>query len=137
VRIVSYHIDFEVDKKEYIQAQQLSDFWQKNDAEETPDIILVEYPALCHFTVPESVIAGANVNLLIANAVRLWSAKDDARMQSLRKVLVEKPFFLYLNNADREVVESFTGPLPPYNSLHSFLSNLAQLGLTSQKAAVK
>ena len=33
VRIVSYHIDFEVDKKEYIQAQQLSDFWQKNDAE--------------------------------------------------------------------------------------------------------
>ena len=42
-----------------------------------------------------------------------------------------------LNNADREVVESFTGPLPPYNSLHSFLSNLAQLGLTSQKAAVK
>ena len=137
VRIVSYHIDFEVDKKEYIQAQQLSDFWQKNDAEETPDIILVEYPALCHFTVPESVIAGANVNLLIANAVRLWSAKDDARMQSLRKILAEKPFFLYLNNADREVVESFTGPLPPYNSLHSFLSNLAQLGLTSQKAAVK
>ena len=137
VRIVSYHIDFEVDKKEYIQAQQLSDFWQKNDAEETPDIILVEYPALCHFTVPESVIAGANVNLLIANAVRLWSAKDDARMQSLRKVLAEKPFFLYLNNADREVVESFTGPLPPYNSLHSFLSNLAQLGLTYQKAAVK
>lgn len=63
--------------------------------------------------------------------------KDDARMQSLRKILAEKPFFLYLNNADREVVESFTGPLPPYNSLHSFLSNLAQLGLTSQKAAVK
>ena len=29
VRIVSYHIDFEVDKKEYIQAQQLSVFWQK------------------------------------------------------------------------------------------------------------
>ena len=70
---------------------------------------MVEYPALCHFTVPESVIAGANVNLLIANAVRLWSAKDDARMQSLRKVLAENPFFLYLNNADREVVESFMG----------------------------
>lgn len=137
VRIVSYHVDFETDNKEYVQAQQLSDFWQKNEAEETPDILLVEYPALCHHTVPESVIATADVNLLIANAARLWSAKDDARLQSLHKALAEKPFFLYLNNADREVVESFTGPLPPHNPMHSFFSNLAQLGLTSQKAAVK
>ena len=47
------------------------------------------------------------------------------------------PFFLYLNNADREVVESFTGELPPRTPLHSFVSRLAQLGLTSKKAAVK
>ena len=66
VRIVSYHIDFEVDKKNTYKPNSYRIFWQKNDAEETPDIILVEYPALCHFTVPESVIAGANVNLLIA-----------------------------------------------------------------------
>ena len=58
-------------------------------------------------------------------------------MQSLRKILAEKPFFLYLNNADREVVESFTGPLPPYNSLHSFLSNLAQLGTHLPKSRCK
>lgn len=137
VRIVTHQSDFEIEDKKYVQARQLSDFWQKNEAEKIPDILLVEYPALCHHTVPESVLATADVNLLIANAARLWSAKDDARLRSLRKTLSGKPFYLYLNNADREVVESFTGPLPPYNPAHSFLSNLAQLGLTSHKAAVK
>ena len=49
----------------------------------------------------------------------------------------DKSLYLYLNNADRETVESFTGELPPHNSVHSFFRRLAQLGLTSQKAAVK
>lgn len=44
---------------------------------------------------------------------------------------------MYLNNADREVVESFTGELPPHTPVHSFFSRLAQLGLTSKSAAVK
>ena len=44
---------------------------------------------------------------------------------------------LYLNNADRDVVESFTGELPPKMPIHSFISRLAQLGLTSQKNEVK
>lgn len=137
VRIVSHDIDFEEDNKNYVQAQQLADFWQLNSAEEIPDIILVEYPALCHNTVPKTVVAEADVNLLIANAARLWSEKDDARLSSLKEALKDKPFFLYLNNAAREVVESFTGDLPPRTMLHSFFSNLAQLGLTAQKAAVK
>jgi hypothetical protein len=47
------------------------------------------------------------------------------------------PIFLYLNNAEREVVESFTGELPPQTPVHSLFSQLAQLGLTSKKAAVK
>jgi len=52
VRIVNHDIDFEKESKSYVQAQQLSDFWQLNDAEQQPDIILVEYPALCHYDVP-------------------------------------------------------------------------------------
>ena len=46
VRLVAYDYDFEVANKNYVQAQQLSDFWVPNEAEQTPDIILVEYPPL-------------------------------------------------------------------------------------------
>jgi len=137
VRIVSHHFDFEEENKNYVQAQQLNDFWHLNDAEKIPDIILVEYPALCHSSIPEKVLVEADVNLLVANAARLWSEKDDTRLCSIKDALKGKPFFLYLNNAGREVVEAFTGELPPYNSVHSFFSRLAQLGLTSKKAAVK
>lgn len=137
VRIVNHNIDFTKESKEYVQACHLSDFWQLNDAEQIPDIILVEYPALCHFSVPEKALAEADFNLLVANAARMWSEKDDARLRPLQENLKEKPFYLYLNNSSREVVESFTGELPPYNSIHSFFSRLAQLGLTSKQAAVK
>ena len=44
---------------------------------------------------------------------------------------------LYLNNADREVVETFTGELPPRTYVHNYFSRLFQLGLTSKKAAVR
>lgn len=137
VRIVNHDIDFEKESKSYVQAQQLSDFWQLNDAEQQPDIILVEYPALCHYDVPEKVLAESDFNLLVANAARLWSEKDNARLRSVKDILKDKSLYLYLNNADRETVESFTGELPPHNSVHSFFRRLAQLGLTSQKAAVK
>lgn len=137
VRIVKYGIDFEPEGKNYIQAQKLSDFWQPNSAEQQPDIILVEYPAINSATLPLIVIKQADFNLLIANACRLWGRDDDARLKSIKEILGDTPLALYLNNADREVVESFTGELPPHTPLHSFFSRLAQLGLTSKKAAIK
>ena len=97
----------------------------------------MEYPALCHYDVPEKVLAESDFNLLVANAARLWSEKDNARLRSVKDILKDKSLYLYLNNADRETVESLTGELPPHNSVHSFFRRLAQLGLTSQKAAVK
>ena len=46
VRLVKYDHDFDTQNKGYVQAQELSDFWALNEAEEIPDIILVEYPAV-------------------------------------------------------------------------------------------
>lgn len=56
VRLVTYDYDFEVANKNYVQAQQLSDFWVPNEAEQTPDIILVEYPPIKDAAVPLSVL---------------------------------------------------------------------------------
>ena len=137
VRLVKYDHDFDTQNKGYVQAQELSDFWVLNEAEEIPDIILVEYPAVSTATLPMPVLKKADFNLLIANAARLWGRDDDTRLKPLKEELEGTPLFMYLNNADREVVESFTGELPPHTPVHSFFSRLAQLGLTSKSAAVK
>ena len=137
VRLVRHDLDFETEDKRYVQAEQLSDFWQLNEGEQIPDIILVEYPAIKDASIPLPVLQKADANLLIANACRLWRNSDDATLDPIKEALQTTPFLLYLNNADRDVVESFTGELPPKMPIHSFFSRLAQLGLTSQKAAVK
>ena len=77
------------------------------------------------------------VNLLVANACRLWRVSDDTMLQPIKDAMGEVPLFLYLNNADREVVETFTGELPPRTYVHNYFSRLFQLGLTSKKAAVR
>lgn len=137
VRLVTYDYDFESNIKQYVQAQQLSDFWTLNEAEQIPDIILVEYPSIKDSSIPLPVLQKADVNLLVANACRLWRDSDTATLAPFIEALKDTPFMLYLNNADRDVVESFTGELPPKMPLHSYFSRLAQLGLTSQKDAVK
>ena len=137
VRIVDHSIDFVPYDKSYALAKHLSDFWIKNEAEDTPDIIIVEYPAMKEADLPINVLKEANINLLIANAQRLWRESDTTIIAPLKNSLADTPLMMYLNNADREVVESFTGELPPKLPIHSFFSRLAQFGLTSQKSAVK
>ena len=137
VRVVDHKIDFIPHDKSYEQAKKLSDFWIKNEAEAIPDIVIVEYPSMTEAGLPLSVLQQSDVNLLIANAQRLWRDSDTTAIAPIKEGLKDKPFMLYLNNADREVVESFTGELPPKLPVHSFFSRLAQFGLTSQKPAVK
>lgn len=137
VRVVEANLDFETTDKQYVQAQHLSDFWNRNDAEQEADIILVEYPAINNASIPLPALRNSDANLLVANACRLWRTSDDNTLSSMKKVIGDTPLYLYLNNADREVVESFTGELPPQTPVHSFFSRLAQLGLTAKKAAVR
>lgn len=137
VKYLDYENDFEVAHKDYIQASSLSDFWQPDVTETHADLILVEYPAFNNCSVPLPVMQEADVNLLVANACRLWRDSDTATINPLKEALEGKPFMMYLNNADREVVESFTGELPPHTAVHSFLSRLAQFGFTSQQNAVR
>ncbi len=137
VRLVTHEYDFDATNRSYVQAQHLHDFWVLNNAEQQPDIILVEYPAIKDAGIPLPVLQKADINLLIANACRLWRDSDTTTIAPFKEVLKDTPFMLYLNNADREVVESFTGELPPRTPIRSLFNRLAQFGLTSQKNAVK
>lgn len=137
VKYLNYETDFDVVNHNYIQASSLSDFWQPDATETAADLILVEYPSFNNCSVPLPVMQEADVNLLVANACRLWRDSDTATIDPLKEALEGKPFMMYLNNADREVVESFTGELPPHTAVHSFLSRLAQFGFTSQQNSVR
>lgn len=137
VRIVKARIDFDPETASYVNAQQLSDFWKPNEVEVTPDIILVEYPAVSTASIPLPALGTADVNILVANACRLWRSSDSTTLQYIKSAIDDAPLHLYLNNADREVVEAFTGELPPQTPVHSLFSRLSQLGLTAKKAAVK
>lgn len=137
VKYLNYETDFDVVNNKYIQASSLSDFWQPDSSVAPADLILVEYPSFNNCSVPLPVMQEADVNLLVANACRLWRDSDTATIDPLKEALEGKPFMMYLNNADREVVESFTGELPPHTAIHSFLSRLAQFGFTSQQNAVR
>lgn len=137
IRIVKAEVDFDPSSAAYVNAQQLSDFWQPNQAEPVPNIILVEYPAINTASIPLPVLHKADVNVLVANACRLWRNSDNTTLQYIKTVIDDAPLYLYLNNADREVVESFTGELPPQTPTHSLFSRLAQLGLTAKQAAIK
>ena len=137
VRLVCYDVDFETSSNKYVQAEELSDFWNLNEAEQIPDIIIVEYPPIKDAAIPLPVLQKADVNLLVVNACRLWRNSDKTSVAPIKEALKDTPFMLYLNNADRDVVESFTGELPPKTPTHSFFSRLSQLGLTSKKNEVK
>ncbi len=102
-----------------------------------PDILLVEYPAIRQNGVPPYLLRSAQVNLLVANACRVWKRSDDEYVKYLREMTGNAPLFLYLNNASREAVEDFTGQLPPETSMRSFANRMMYMGLTSTSSAVK
>lgn len=137
VRLATHGTDFDTIGKKYVLATSLSDFWTPDKEEAEADIILVEYPPVSTATLPLPVMQEANVSLLVANARRLWSSSDNTTAIPLKDALKDKPFMLCLNNAGREVVEAFTGELPPTTSLRTFLRRISQLGLTAQQAEIK
>ena len=96
VRVVEASLDFETNDKHYVQAQHLSDFWKRNEAEQEPDIILVEYPAINDATIPLPVLRSSDANLLVANACRLWRTSDGNTLAAIKEVIGDTPLYLYL-----------------------------------------
>lgn len=100
------------------------------------DIVLIEYPAVQYHCLPAVLIEKATVNVLIANSRRVWKNSDDKLLAHLQELSGNTPLVIYLNNAGRETVEDFTGPLPPYSSQHSLATQMMHMGFTAKGTAV-
>lgn len=105
--------------------------------ESRPDILIVEYPSIQQYGVPSHLLGSSQVNLLVANACRVWKNSDTELVKYLRDITVGTALYLYLNNATREAVEDFTGQLPPQTSMRSFANRMMYMGLTATNTAVK
>lgn len=102
-----------------------------------PDILLLEYPAIKDNSLPVNLLNKADINLLIANARRVWKNSDEEFVNYLHDMAQGKPLYLYLNNASRETVEDFTGQLPPETSIRSLSNRIIYMGLTARNSAIR
>lgn len=128
VRRISWETDFDISDRKYFLAKELKDIYLYQDE----DILIVEYPNLGEYNIPNELLEEANINLLVARANRSWKDSDKIIYEKLRNQVGGSPLYFYLNKTSREVTENFTGMLPPYTYLRKLGYRLSQLGLTEE-----
>ncbi len=136
VRTVSWNRDFDADRKDFLLARQLTDF--AHDAEgETPiaeaDVVLVEYPPFADHSTPRELLRSAALNLVVAPANRTWKETDQTLFDKAVTLAGDAPAVLCLNWASRDVVETFTGLLPPHTRIRKLSYQISQFGFTAVK----
>ncbi len=122
-------------QKQYLQAFSFEHILHDVDGDE--NIVLIEHPAIYRNSIPVALLQKADVNILIANAQRVWKTSDDEFISYLKDMVGDAPLFIYLNNAMRETVEDFTGQLPPESSVRTITNRIIYMGLTARETYVK
>lgn len=136
VRTISWNKDFDIEKKEYMLATRLSDFVH-DKAGDLPlaeaDLVLVEYPAMSLSSIPKELLHNATLNLLVAAADRTWKDTDQLLFDKSVELSAETPILICLNRAQRDVVQTFTGLMPPHSWLRKMSYQIGQFGFTASK----
>lgn len=136
VRTVSWNSDFDILHKDFLLAGKLSDF-----IKDTPDtiplaeaeVILIEYPALTKSSIPRELLQLASLNLMIAPANRTWTDTDQQLFEKTVELAGNTPVAICLNFATRDVVQSFTGLMPPYSWTRRIGYQISQFGFTAAR----
>ena len=136
VRIVSWNKDFDAHQKEYLLAEHLTDFIHDSD-DEVPfaeaDVVIMEYPPLNESPVSKELLQSAELNVMVAPANRTWKETDQLLYEKVVNMAGEVPTAIFLNCASRDVVQTFTGLLPPYTYLRKLGYQISQFGFTAVK----
>lgn len=136
VRTVSCNKDFDIQHKEYLLAERLSDFVHDTPGElplAEAELILVEYPAFSACSVPRELLHDASLNIVVVPANRTWKETDQMLFDKAGELVGSTPLLLCLNSATRAVVQSFTGLMPPTTWLRRMSYQISQFGFTAVK----
>ena len=128
VKYLDWNKDFNVYSSEYLIAQSISDLYKT----ENEDILLIEHPELKSNNISTNLLNEANLNLLIVRATRGWKESDSILINKILSQLTKNNLAIYLNKAERYVVEGYTGMLPPYNTYRRLIYRLLHLELTAK-----
>ena len=136
VRIASWNKDFDSHQKEFLLASRLEDFVHDGE-DETPlseaDVVIVEYPPLDDSSISKELLQSAELNIMVAPANRTWKETDQLLYEKSVEMAGDTPTALFLNCAGRDVVQTFTGLLPPYTRLRKLGYQISQFGFTAVK----
>ncbi|WP_321332104.1 Wzz/FepE/Etk N-terminal domain-containing protein [uncultured Bacteroides sp.] len=133
VRRITWGENFDINSSEYLLAESIMNLYIRKKE----DVLIVEYPNLESNNVPTKLLQEANLNLLILSADRAWRNTDKILFERIKSQMGNVPLCTYLNHANSDVVENYTGMLPPYSYLRRQRYRLLQLGLTAKSSAIK
>lgn len=126
VKVINWETDFNINSSQYMLAKSIKELYSLNEE----DIVLVEYPNMESYNVSNALLQEANLNLLVLRADRSWKETNNILYQKLKNQVGKTPLFTLLNYAERDVLETYTGMLPPYTRFRKLGYRIRQLGLT-------
>lgn len=117
--------DFSAESREYLVGQE----WlgKLNNY----DISLVKHGSMALRPIPSLFLEKGIATLLVLRADAVWKTEDELMWSDLVQRSTGKPIVICLMNAEKYVVEEFTGMLPPFTFLRRLEYQLANFGLTS------
>lgn len=130
VQTIQYERDFNPASKDFLFATSIRDLSQVHTAAGN-GIVLVEHASIGRHSIPKTLLQEASVNLVILRADWGWKESDKQLFTRLQELSGTTPVLICLNRSRKEVVEAFTGMLPPYSSWRRFLFQFTQFGFTA------
>ncbi len=131
VQIIRYGEDFNPGSHEFLFAESIRKFIPESDDDTRNRIILVEHAPLQHFAIPKSILQEASINLTVFRADKVWSDSNKQLFDRLKEQSEPTPTLICLNHVDKQILESYTGMLPPQSFLKKYIYRYTQYGLTT------
>ncbi|GAB1360258.1 hypothetical protein MASR1M31_20600 [Porphyromonadaceae bacterium] len=132
VKYVSHQDILVPESKTLMQALYLSDLLNDSNSFDGYDVVIAEYASLSRSVVPENLLNEALVSVLVVNAERTCRMKDQILYDRLAQSIPKEKLVICLNYVMRDVVEQYTGMLPPITVLRKFMNKILNMGFTSK-----
>lgn len=132
---LSWNKDFDAASKDFMMSFSIFDFAQGvEDPEDliNSDVILIEYPPISQVNIPQRLVTECSANIFVVDANVVWTEMDQTLFKQL-SIKARPELYVCINNADNDVVGSFTGMLPPFNLIHKINFNINNLGVSSER----
>ena len=122
------------DSEKFYAVKNYKDILEQNtiNLDFIPDFVIIELPPILFYPYPVSLIADADIPVLVSRANRVWTNADQVALNVLTQ-LTEKQTHFILNGVELPVIEYLLGDLPKKRSrLRRLIKKLFRLEFYSR-----